>query len=67
LRIWLDDLEVVRGGQERVAGVEAQAMSIVAQKEFQLRIDLGAGKASSRRFCSDLTTEYVRFNSAYRT
>lgn len=67
LRIWLDDLEVVRGGQERVAGVEAQAMSIVAQKEFRLRIDLGAGKASSRRFCSDLTTEYVRFNSAYRT
>ncbi len=67
LRIWLDGLEVVRGGRELVAAVEQEAAAIVAREEFTLRIDLGAGKASSRRFCSDLTPDYVHFNAAYRT
>lgn len=67
LRIWLEDLEVVRNGRECVAEVEAEANRIAAQPEFRLTIDLRAGRARAFRVCSDLTEEYVHFNSAYRT
>ncbi len=67
LRIYLDDLLVVDKGIELVREVEGQAEAVVRRPEFRLTIDLRAGSAEAFRICSDLTEEYVRFNSAYRT
>jgi len=67
LRIYLNDLLVVEKGTERVRECESEASTIVSQPEFTLSIDLGAGAAQATRICSDLTEDYVRFNSAYRT
>lgn len=67
LRIYLNDLLVVEHGTERVRDVEAQATHIVQQPEFRITADLRAGTATAFRMCSDLTVDYVRFNSDYRT
>jgi glutamate N-acetyltransferase/amino-acid N-acetyltransferase len=68
LEIYLDGVCVVRGGRERIRGaLERRAERIVQRPEFSLTIDLHAGPCSARRIASDLSPEYVRFNSAYRT
>ncbi|GBD26222.1 Arginine biosynthesis bifunctional protein ArgJ [bacterium HR30] len=67
LRIYLDDLLVVDKGVELVREVEGQAEALVRRPEFRLTVDLRAGSAEAFRICSDLTEDYVRFNSAYRT
>lgn len=67
LRIYLDDLLVVDKGMELVRQVEGKAEAIVRRPEYRLTVDLRAGSARAFRICSDLTEDYVRFNSAYRT
>ncbi len=63
----LDDVRVVDRGVEVVAGVERKASRVTAKSEFTLRIDLHAGRGRAKRMVSDLTVDYVRFNSDYRT
>ena len=41
--------------------------SIRDQRETQIELSLGEGEASARFWTSDLTVEYVRFNSEYTT
>jgi glutamate N-acetyltransferase/amino-acid N-acetyltransferase len=65
--VYLDAVQVVRRGEEIVGKVEQRAAAAVAQPEFTLTIDLHAGNAVAQRIASDLTVDYVRFNSAYRT
>jgi glutamate N-acetyltransferase/amino-acid N-acetyltransferase len=65
--VYLDDVQVVRRGQEIVGRVEKRAAAVVQQPEFTLTIHLHAGHAVAYRFTSDLSLDYVRFNSAYRT
>jgi glutamate N-acetyltransferase/amino-acid N-acetyltransferase len=67
LDVFLDDVQVVRAGVEIVGRVEKRAARIAASPEFTLTLDLHAGSAEARRVTSDLSTAYVRFNSAYRT
>jgi glutamate N-acetyltransferase/amino-acid N-acetyltransferase len=67
LDIFLDDVQVVRRGVEIVGRVEKRAAKVVAQPEFCLTVDLHAGRAVAHRMASDLTVDYVRFNSDYRT
>ena len=67
LDIYLDDVQVVRRGKEIVGRVERRAAAVVQRPEFTLSIHLHAGRAVAYRFTSDLTLDYVRFNSAYRT
>ena len=67
LDIFLGDVQVVRRGVEIVGRVEKRAAKVVAQPEFSLTIDLHAGRAVAHRMASDLTVDYVRFNSDYRT
>ena len=50
-----------------VARVERQASRIATAAEFTLTLDLHAGRATAMRMASDLTVDYVRFNSDYRT
>ncbi len=67
LDVFLDDVAIVRRGVEVVRRVEKRAARIVAADEFTLTLDLHAGSAAARRMTSDLTVDYVRFNSDYRT
>lgn len=67
LDVYLDDVQVVRRGREIAAQVERRAAAVTRQAEFTLTLDLHAGCAEAFRMASDLTVDYVRFNSAYRT
>lgn len=67
LEIDVGDVPLVRGGRELVGKVEKRASAVVAQTEFCLTIRLQEGSASALRLASDLTVDYVRFNSDYRT
>ena len=67
LDIYLDDVQIVRRGVEIVRSVERRAGRVSAKSEFTLTLDLHAGRARAERMVSDLTVDYVRFNSDYRT
>ncbi len=67
IEIHLNDVRVVHRGEELVSAVENEAAEVTRQPEFQLAIHLHAGKGSAFRIASDLTPDYVRFNSDYRT
>lgn len=64
-RIWIGGVPVVRGGIG--CGGEAAAARRMRRREFQIVVDLGGGRASSRIFTADLSPAYVRFNAAYST
>ncbi|MFQ5665521.1 MAG: bifunctional ornithine acetyltransferase/N-acetylglutamate synthase, partial [Candidatus Binatia bacterium] len=67
LDVYFDAVQVVRRGQEIAGAVIHRAAAIMRQPEFTLTIDLHAGSAAVHRLMSDLSLDYVRFNSAYRT
>jgi glutamate N-acetyltransferase/amino-acid N-acetyltransferase len=67
LDVYLDAVPVVRRGVEVVGKVERRASRIAASPEFTLTLDLHAGTGTAMRMASDLTVDYVRFNSDYRT
>jgi glutamate N-acetyltransferase / amino-acid N-acetyltransferase len=65
--VYFDNVQVVRRGAEIVGRVEQRAAAVVRRPEFTMTIHLHAGNAVAYRFTSDLSLDYVRFNSAYRT
>jgi glutamate N-acetyltransferase/amino-acid N-acetyltransferase len=65
--VYLDDVQVVRRGHEIVGRVERRAAAVARRAELTLTIDLHAGRAAAHRIASDLSVDYVRFNSDYRT
>ncbi len=67
LDVFLDDVQVVSRGSEVVGRVEKRAGRVTAKPEFTVRLELHAGRGSALRMASDLTVDYVRFNSDYRT
>jgi glutamate N-acetyltransferase/amino-acid N-acetyltransferase len=67
LDVYLDDVQVVRRGKEIVSKVERRAAAVARQPELRLTAHLHAGTATAHRMASDLTLDYVRFNSDYRT
>jgi len=67
LDVHLDDVQIVRRGVEVVRAVERRANRVAAKPAFTLTLDLHAGRARAERMVSDLTVDYVRFNSDYRT
>ncbi len=67
LDVYFEDVQVVRRGEEIVGKVEKKASAITARPEFKLTLNLHAGHAVAYRMASDLTVEYVKFNSDYRT
>jgi len=67
LDVHLDAVQIVRRGVEIVRAVERRASRVAAKPAFTLTLDLHAGRGSAERMVSDLTVDYVRFNSDYRT
>ena len=64
--IRIGDAFVFRRGEGVGAGRE-KARIAMKRPEFSVRIDLGRGAAQARYVTGDLSTDYVRFNSAYST
>ena len=62
----LGELQLVAGGTP-LSYSEAQATAIFAQKEIDVRIELGLGAGTSTVWTSDLSYDYVRINGDYRT
>ena len=54
-------------GGARVAPRIAVLNRIFSRKSIRITIDLGVGKYQATGWTCDLSTSYVRINSAYRT
>ncbi|OGP17275.1 MAG: bifunctional ornithine acetyltransferase/N-acetylglutamate synthase [Deltaproteobacteria bacterium GWC2_55_46] len=63
--ISINGVKVASGGLD--TGKEKEAARAMKTRELYVKVSLGAGKRSSRVWTSDLTYEYVKINSAYRT
>ncbi len=66
LQIYLGKEIVLRNGG-RVTKKAAVLNRIFAQKNIRITADLGLGKFGASAYTCDLSTNYVRINSAYRT
>jgi len=62
----LGGVRVVRRGMA-LRETQSQAARIMRQRSYQVRINLRRGKQTASVWTSDLSTGYVRINSAYRT
>jgi len=67
LNIFVGNVAVVRRGRPQGAAAERRAARVMARPEFAITLDLHCGRGTAYRVASDLTAEYVHFNSAYRT
>ncbi|MBI5903817.1 MAG: bifunctional glutamate N-acetyltransferase/amino-acid acetyltransferase ArgJ [Deltaproteobacteria bacterium] len=63
--ISFNGVKVVRGGLD--TGREKEAADAIRTDEVRVTVDLRAGKHDAKVWTSDLTYEYVKINSAYRT
>lgn len=62
----LGELQLVQAGTP-LAYSEAQASTLFAQPDIDVRIELGMGNATATVWTSDLSYDYVRINGDYRT
>jgi glutamate N-acetyltransferase/amino-acid N-acetyltransferase len=67
VRIWLDDVCIVRGGGRAPEYRELAGRAVMDRAEFGIRVDLGRGEARTRVLTCDLSYDYVRINAEYRT
>jgi glutamate N-acetyltransferase/amino-acid N-acetyltransferase len=67
LDICIGETPIGRGGVSTGAESEKLAAAVMQASEFSLTIDLHLGRGAAHVVTSDLTVEYVRFNSAYST
>lgn len=63
--IFFNGVQVVKNGLD--TGKEAEASEALKSKEVKATISLKAGKGSATVWTTDLSYEYVKINSAYRT
>ncbi len=63
--ILVDDAPLVKGGMD--AGEEASAAKIMKNREFTVRVDLGAGQGRAEVLTCDLSIDYVKINADYRS
>lgn len=66
ITIHLGKEPVLRNGG-RVKQKAASLNRVFAQKNIRITVDLGLGKYGATAYTCDLSTNYVRINSAYRT
>ncbi len=67
VHIWVDEIQIVKGGLAVGDDVEKQASKSMAQKEFSVTIDLRQGEHEDQVVTCDLTPEYISINSDYRS
>ncbi len=67
VRIWLDNVCIVRDGGRAADYTEQAGRSVVGLAEFSVRVRLGRGDAAARVLTCDLSYDYVKINAEYRT
>jgi glutamate N-acetyltransferase / amino-acid N-acetyltransferase len=65
--LFLDDVCVARGGLMAPEYREADGARVMAEAEFEVRIDLGRGDATETVWTTDLSYDYVKINAEYRS
>ncbi len=64
---WLDDVQIVSDGGLAPGYNESAAQVVMSRDDIKVRVSLGRGTASQRVLSCDLSYDYVRINSEYRT
>jgi len=67
VNIFLDEVCIVRGGGVDADYTEKKGQAIMNQDEITIRVELKNGASSTTLWTSDLSHEYVRINSEYRS
>jgi len=67
VNLWLNDVRVAEAGLVAQGYDEMAAVQVMAQDEFEIRIELGRGMSEEVIWTTDLSYEYVRINAEYRT
>lgn len=65
--IAFDHVVMVQDGLGQGMAAEKHAALVLAKKEFSVNINLKAGNGTSEIYTCDLTLDYVRINTDYRT
>ncbi|MCZ6709039.1 MAG: bifunctional glutamate N-acetyltransferase/amino-acid acetyltransferase ArgJ [Gammaproteobacteria bacterium] len=67
VNLWLDDVRIVEAGLAAEQYDETAATQVMAQDEFEIRIELGRGTHEEVIWTTDLSYDYVRINAEYRS
>ena len=67
ISISLDDVKIVESGKRVDDYTEAEGQRVMKEEEITISISLGRGNASAIIWTCDLSHEYVRINSEYRS
>ncbi|VAW55464.1 Glutamate N-acetyltransferase @ N-acetylglutamate synthase [hydrothermal vent metagenome] len=67
VNIFLDDVCIVRNGGVDAAYTEEKGQAVMNQDEIIIKVELSRGDESTSLWTSDLSHEYVRINSEYRS
>lgn len=67
VNIFLDDVCIVKNGGVDTDYSEEKGQAVMNQEEIKIRVELGRGDFSAIIWTSDLSHEYVRINSEYRS
>ena len=65
--IFIGDVCIVRGGGVDSRYTEEKGQAVMNEKEITITVELGRGEKSAVIWTSDLSHEYVRINSEYRS
>ena len=67
IQVWLDDVQICKGGGAAADYTEAEGARVMAQTEITIRVDLGRGQAKDTVYTCDLSYDYVKINADYRS
>jgi len=67
ISISLNDVKIVESGEKAGDYIEAEGQRVMNQEEITVSISLGRGSASAVIWTCDLSYEYIRINSEYRS
>lgn len=67
IKIWLDDVCIVRDGGRADDYTEAAGKRVMDQSELTIRVALGRGESMTRVLTCDLSYDYVKINAEYRS
>ena len=67
VNIFLDDVCIVKNGGVDADYSEEKGQAVMNQEEIKIKVELGRGESSAIIWTSDLSHEYIRINSEYRS
>jgi len=65
--VFFDDVEIVHRGLGTGPEKEGQATSVMAKREYKVRLNLHRGTKSASVFTTDFSCDYVKINASYRS